>query len=152
MTLTAFLVLLGEEIRGEDAPVTKWETGINQTAISNHCGSLAGTWTGTYRGLDTSPYCSGWYTCPSVRLIFEDAAGDGSAFLVARPAASGCYLDPNPNGCEDTSINHIDFIAFCEDSKVYMEPLKGLVTSTKLMLYTDSSSSYRAQYNMHKYK
>ena len=106
MTLTASLFLLGEEIRGEDAPVTKWETGINQTAISNHCGSLAGTWTGTYRGLDTSPYCSGWYTCPSVRLIFEDAAGDGSAFLVERPAASGCYLDPNPNGCEDTSINH----------------------------------------------
>ena len=143
--LTFAALLLGEVVLGEDVPASQWETGNNKTSTSDNCGYLAGTWTGTFSFVSSSCHGSFW-TCPNVRLIFEDAAGDGSAFFVERPAVGGCSID-HPD-CHDGALSHMDYIAFCENSKVDMEGFEGLVSSTKLILSKDPQSD--GQYDMHK--
>ena len=108
---------------------------------------MAGTWTGIYRFVVHSGTCAGaWWTCP-VKLIFEDASGDGSAFFVERPATTEyCYI--SDHDCFNGGLYTKEYIAFCDNSKVDMEGFQGLVSSTKLMLSKEPSSD--GEYNMHK--
>ena len=66
-------------------------------------------------------------------------SGDESAFFVERPETYSCqYYGP----CDGSPLGGVDYIAFCENSKVTMDPFEGLVSSTKLLLKDGELGTY----------